>query len=64
MAVWLSPELIFGLFITELVMRNPTMGIPALEDGLFVNLLTFDVLCSKNAQFGNSRGHAARQGWK
>ena len=32
--------------ITELVTRNPTMGIPALEDRLFVNLLIFDYLRS------------------
>ena len=32
----------FWSFITELVTRNPTMGIPTLEDGLFVNLLIFD----------------------
>ena len=29
----------FGSFIIELVMRNPNLGIPALEDGLFANLL-------------------------
>ena len=34
----------FGSFITELVTRNPTMGIPALEDGLFANLWIFDYL--------------------
>ena len=34
----------FSSFTNELVMRNPTMGIPALEDGLFVNLLIFDDL--------------------
>ena len=32
----------FWSFITELVTRIPTMGIPALEDGLFENLLIFD----------------------
>ena len=31
-------------FITELVTRNPNLGIPALEDGLFVNLFIFDSL--------------------
>ena len=31
-------------FITAMCMRNRTMGIAALEDGLFVNLLTFDYL--------------------
>ena len=34
----------FWFFITELVTRNPTMGIPALEDGLFANLLIFRLL--------------------
>ena len=33
----------FGFFlIIELVTRNPNLGIPALEDGLFANLLIFD----------------------
>ena len=31
--------------IIEIVTRKPTMGIPALEHGLFVNLLIFDYLC-------------------
>ena len=35
----------FSSFITELVARNPAMSIPALEEGLFVNLLIFDYLC-------------------
>ena len=39
---------IFGavclFFIIELVTRNPNLGIPALEDGLFANSLTFDYL--------------------
>ena len=34
----------FWSFITELVTRNPNLGIPALEDGLFANLLIFDYL--------------------
>ena len=34
----------FQSFITELVTRTPTIGIPALEDGLFANLLIFDDL--------------------
>ena len=34
----------FWSFITELVTRNPTVGIPALEDGLFANLLIFRLL--------------------
>ena len=44
LAVWPSPG-DFCSFISELVTRNPTMGIPALEDGLFANLLIFDYLC-------------------
>ena len=46
LAVWPSPELILVFVITELVTRNPTMGIPALEDALFANLLMFDYLCT------------------
>ena len=34
----------FWSFIIELVTRNPTMGIPALADGLFANLLISDYL--------------------
>ena len=40
MVIWPSPGLIFG--ISELVTRNPNLGISALEDGLFANLLIFD----------------------
>ena len=32
----------FWSFSTELVTRNLNLGIPALEDGLFANLLIFD----------------------
>ena len=35
---------VFLSFVIELATRNPTMGIPALEDGLFPNLLMFDHL--------------------
>ena len=34
----------FWYFITELVLRNPNLGIPALEDGLFANLLICNYL--------------------
>ena len=34
----------FWSFIIELVTRNPNLGIPALEDGLFANLSIFDYL--------------------
>ena len=37
-----SPDL--GSFISELVTRNPNLGIPALEDGLFATLLIFNYL--------------------
>ena len=32
----------FWFFITAMITRNRTMGIPALEDELFVNLSIFD----------------------
>ena len=35
----------FLCFITAMCMRNRNMRIPALEDGLFANLLIFDYLC-------------------
>ena len=45
MAIWPSPELISVFVIIELVTRNPNLGIPALEDRLFANLLIFNYLC-------------------
>ena len=33
-----------GSFIAELVTRNPNLGIPALEDGLFAKLVIFHYL--------------------
>ena len=33
----------FWFLIIELVTRNPNLGILALEDGLFANLLIFDI---------------------
>ena len=45
---YLGPQAIstvdFWYFITAMSMRNRTMGILALEDGLFVNLWIFDYL--------------------
>ena len=45
---YLEPQTIsrddFWFFIIAMCMRNRTMGIPALEDGPFVNLLIFDYL--------------------
>ena len=34
----------FWSFIIEFTTRNPNLGIPALEDGLFANSLIFDYL--------------------
>ena len=34
----------FWFFIIELVTRNTNLGIPALEDGLYANVLIFDYL--------------------
>ena len=34
----------FWSFIIELVTRNPNLGLPPLEDGLFANLTIFDYL--------------------
>ena len=34
----------FWYLIIESVTRNPNLGIPALEDGLFANVLIFDYL--------------------
>ena len=36
------PTANFWSFITELIMRNQAMGIPPLDDGLFVNLVIFN----------------------
>ena len=44
MAIWPSPGFVFWSVIIELVTRNPILGIPPLEDGLFANLLIFDYL--------------------
>ena len=40
----ISRDDFWSFVIIELVTRNPTMGIPGLEDGLFVILLIFDYL--------------------
>ena len=34
----------FWSFITEFTTRNPNLGLPALEEGLFANSLIFDYL--------------------
>ena len=39
----------FWFLITELVKRNPNLGIPALEDGLFAKLLIFGYFWSSQA---------------
>ena len=54
----------FRSFITEIVTRNPNLGIPALENGLFANLLIFDYLyytflCGKEREGkGDALGNA------
>ena len=53
----------FWSFITELVMRNPNLGIPALEDGLFANLLIFDYLYHIFL-FGKRKREGKREGKK
>ena len=37
-------KFVFWSFIIGLVTRNPNLGIPALEEGLFANSLIFDYL--------------------
>ena len=51
----------FGSFIIELVRRNPTMGIPSQEDGLFANLLIFDYLYY-TFLFGKGKGKGKGKG--
>ena len=51
----------FWSFITELVTRNPNLGIPALEDGLFANLLNFDNLYYVFLK-GKGKGKGKREG--
>ena len=48
-------------FIAELVTRNPNLGIPAQEDGLFTNLLTFHYL-HYIFVFGKAREKERRKG--
>ena len=53
-------------FITEVVTRNPNLGIPALEDGLFANLLIFDyyiiyLLKGKGKGKGRGKGKGKRE---
>ena len=46
----------FLSFITELVMRNPILGIPPLQDGLFANLSIFYYLYDTFLFFGEGKG--------
>ena len=48
-------------FITELVKRHPTMGIPALEYGLFANLLIFDYIFVFGKGTGKGKGKGKRE---
>ena len=57
----------FLSFITAMITRNPTMGIPALEDGLFANLLMFDYLYyifvfGKGKGKGKGKGREGKKG--
>ena len=55
----------FWFCITELVARNPNLGIPALEDGLFAKLLIFEYLyyiCFKGKGRGKGKGHVQGKG--
>ena len=47
----------FCSFIIELAARNPNLGIPALEDGLFGNLLILNYLYGK----GKGKGKGKRE---
>ena len=46
----------FWCFMIESVTRNPNLGIPALEDGLFANLLIFNYLQRKGKGKGKEKG--------
>ena len=50
-------------FITELVTRNPNLGIPALEDGLFAKLLIFNYLYFWEGK-RNGKGKGTREAKK
>ena len=43
----------FCSFITELVTRNPNLGIPALEDGLFRSFILY--ICLKGQEKGKEK---------
>ena len=53
----------FRSFIIELVTSNPNLGIPALKDRLFANLLIFDYL-SYIFLFGKEKGREKGKGKK
>ena len=58
----------FWSLIIELVARNLNLGIPALEDGLFANLLIFDYLygfryfCKGKGREGKGKGNGKGKG--
>ena len=54
----------FWSFIIELVKMNPTMGIPALEDGLFAILLIFNYLQRKGKGKGKEKDKKKEREWK
>ena len=50
-------------FIIELVTRNPNLGIPALEDGLFAHLLIYDhyIIYFYLGRVGKGKGKGKRK---
>ena len=57
----------FWSFASELVTRNPNLGIPALEDGLFANLLVSIIyivylFCWEGKGEGKGKGKGKREG--
>ena len=56
----------FLSFISELVTRNPNLGIPPREDGFFANLLIFEYLyhmCCSGKEKGRRKGKKKGIGW-
>ena len=67
MPIWPFPELTFWSFFNEIMSRNPNLGLPALEDGLFANSLIFDYLHyiflgrEKGREKGRKKGGRGRE---
>ena len=54
----------FYFVISELVTRNPNLGISALAHGLFANLLIFNHLSGKGKGKEKGKGKGKREGRK